>query len=80
MDRSQAVTPASAASPHPPPHPARTYRCIRQTLYNLSREGHWKEAHGVWFGQREDIGGGDYSTFLSRSTFCFVLPGGWVGV
>ncbi|KXZ50749.1 hypothetical protein GPECTOR_15g434 [Gonium pectorale] len=53
-------------------------RCIRQKLYNLSREGHWKEAHGVWFGQREDIGSGDYSAFLARSTFCFVLPGdGW---
>ncbi|KAG2432501.1 hypothetical protein HXX76_008846 [Chlamydomonas incerta] len=59
--------------------PCRYSRCIRQRLYNISRDQHWKEAHGVLFGERKDIGNdASYSELLARSKFCFVLPGdGW---
>ncbi|PNH05223.1 putative glucuronosyltransferase [Tetrabaena socialis] len=50
-------------------------RCIRQTLYKVSKAEDWKAKHGIWFGQRADVGTEDYSGLLARSNFCFVLPG-----
>ncbi len=37
-------------------HGTQHRRCIRQRLYNISRDQHWREAHGVLFGERKDIG------------------------
>ncbi|GFR49991.1 hypothetical protein Agub_g12137 [Astrephomene gubernaculifera] len=52
-------------------------RCIRQTLYNMSREGNWREKYNVWFGDTRNVPG-DYSELLAKSVFCLVLPGdGW---
>ncbi|GIL69673.1 hypothetical protein Vretifemale_506 [Volvox reticuliferus] len=54
-------------------------RCIRQRMYNLSKDQLWKEKYDIWYGDRKDMDSNfDYSEMLSRSTFCFVLPGdGW---
>jgi hypothetical protein len=52
-------------------------RCIRQTIYNLSKKEDWKGKYNVWYGDRQDTPG-DYSNLLSRSKFCLALPGdGW---
>ncbi|KXZ50759.1 hypothetical protein GPECTOR_15g444 [Gonium pectorale] len=52
-------------------------RCIRQTLYNLTRQQRWGEKYGVVLGDTHSIMG-DYSTMLSKSVFCLVPPGdGW---
>eukprot|EP00798_Chlamydomonas_sp_ICE-L_P022987 gene22987-30175_t len=52
-------------------------RCIRQRLYNLSKQEQWRAKHNVWFGTRVDVPG-DYTELMGRSTFCFHLPGdGW---
>ncbi|GLI62594.1 hypothetical protein VaNZ11_005131, partial [Volvox africanus] len=54
-------------------------RCIRQRMYNLSKEHLWREKYDIWYGDRKDMNSSfDYSEMLARSTFCFVLPGdGW---
>ncbi len=49
-------------------------RCIRQTLYNLSKTHSWREKHNVWYGGYKDTEG-SYSDLLARSKFCLVLPG-----
>jgi len=52
-------------------------RCIRQTLYKLSKEHDWKGKHNIVYGTRQDSPG-DYGDYLKKSRYCFALPGdGW---
>ncbi|KAG2444185.1 hypothetical protein HYH02_009123 [Chlamydomonas schloesseri] len=52
-------------------------RGIRQKVYQLAKEGGWREQHRFLVGDPEDLPG-DYSDMLSRSLFCLVAAGdGW---
>ena len=53
-------------------------RCIRQTMYNISLAEDWKGKHNILFGDYKDIQG-SYSDLISRSVFCFVIPGACSG-
>lgn len=76
-DRLQGQRNALGAPTHPVFYQFSSYirhRCIRQTMLNISRAENWRDKHNIMYGDRKDIKG-DYSELLSRSTFCFVLPG-----
>ncbi|PNH01148.1 putative glucuronoxylan glucuronosyltransferase F8H, partial [Tetrabaena socialis] len=60
---------------NPGQDPTCTYsRCIRQTLYNLSKSERWDEKYAVLLGDVRTVWG-DYSELLARSLFCLVPPG-----
>ncbi len=67
-----------AAVPPPPAAPAapqRYSRGIRQALYKLAKHKSWAERHKIVIASDDSEANGTYSSWLARSTFCFVLPG-----
>jgi hypothetical protein len=54
---------------------ARYSRGIRQRVYNMSREQHWREKHRIIIGGYDDVKQ-EYGELLARSVFCLVMPGG----
>jgi hypothetical protein len=75
--------PASACPADiPPPLPLllrplqkRYSRGIRQALYKLSKAKDWALRHNIVIASDDSEANGTYSSWLSRSVFCFVLPG-----
>ena len=55
-------------------HEPRYSRGIRQRLHQLATTQDWASQFNIWIGNREEAPE-DYSTLLSTSTFCLVLPG-----
>lgn len=45
-------------------------RCIRQTLYKLSKEGKWRQRYNISIGTREEEPGGYTDLLSSRCVFC----------
>lgn len=54
-------------------------RGVRQKLYKVAKKENWRDKYAIYVGTKADNPGA-YSTMMSQSKFCLVLPGdGWTG-
>jgi hypothetical protein len=53
-------------------------RGIRQQMHRAVQELGWERKYNMKIGTPQEVPG-DYSDMLSRSIFCLVMPGGWLG-